>query len=265
MLNVKNRLLIRLSTALIVLSSFSEAGMLNNDTTSVSLQNKHFSTSNYVTTDTIDLICEKLYSSKFLTLHPNRHIQAIRRICDSMTSQVKKTGQTTSYYPKDDGDYQKGLIAHDYERDDENEIVIDHLTKLQWQDNEAVKTDLVEGYYSAQSFLDSYDRLVKFFEQTGDDPHSLDSKHHCMYLNLGGHHDWRLPKFKELLDIVDFGRFNPSLNPIFENTAPNSYWTSSPYGYNTDYRWGINFSSGIQDINPIVNHKTYVRCVREGE
>ena len=86
-----------------------------------------------------------------------------------------------------------------------------------------------------------------------------------MSLDLGGYHDWRVPKLKELLSIVDFGRSTPSINPIFENTASASYWTSSSYGYYTDYRWGINFATGIQDINRLVNHKIHIRCVREGE
>jgi len=60
------------------------------------------------------------------------------------STQVKKTGQTKSYDTdgnevtdgsiKDDGYYQKG-VTPSYTRDDTTEIVTDHITGLQWQDN----------------------------------------------------------------------------------------------------------------------------------
>ena len=272
MLNKKKGLLISLSTALILFSSFAEAGETNNNTPSTSTPNEqHFGFNHEdIPTNFLDLICQRVYSNQLPTLSTTSYIQTfnlystLKKLCDTMVSQVKRTGQTISYYPNDDGDYQKGRTPQ-YERDNENEIVTDHVTKLQWQDNEAVKTDLVEGYFSSLNdpSLDDYDNLVNFIDTVGVD--ALDSKHYCTYLNLGGHHDWRLPKFRELLDIVDFGHSSPSINPIFENTALNSYWTSSGYGHNSDYRWGINFTSGIQDINRLANHKTYIRCVREGE
>ncbi len=259
MIKEKKGLLIWLSTALIVFSSFTEAN-------STLTQNRQSSASSnrYISTNFIDLICERVYSRFNSHRQTFKLYSNLKAICDEVTSQVKKTGQTISYYPKDDGDYQKGLTPH-YERDDENEIVIDHVTKLQWQDNESAETDLIEGYYSALNIFDNYDKIIKFLEVTGSDRSSLDAEHYCMSLNLGGYHDWRVPKLKELLSIVDFGRSTPSINPIFENTASASYWTSNSYGYNADYRWGVDFATGIQDVNRLVNHKIHIRCVREGE
>jgi len=51
-------------------------------------------------------------------------------------SKLKKTGQTTSYAQFDDGEYQIG-ITPSYNRS--GDIVIDNITKLQWQDNEDVE------------------------------------------------------------------------------------------------------------------------------
>ena len=91
---------------------------------------------------------------------------------------IKKTRQTISYYPKDDGDYQKGERSF-YTRDDRNGIVYDLTAKLQWQDNKVVKTNLLFGY----------DEI----------------KDYCTCLCLGGYHDWRLPTIKELKNIIDYG------------------------------------------------------------
>jgi hypothetical protein len=62
---------------------------------------------------------------------------------------VKATGQLSSYNNdgdeisdssiKDDGFYQKGLSSS-YTRDDEKEVVLDAVTGLMWQDNEAAKS-----------------------------------------------------------------------------------------------------------------------------
>ena len=55
-------------------------------------------------------------------------------------SLVKKTGQTKSYAKFDDGYYaQQGIgVENSYTRDDNKSIVIDNVTRLQWQDDEGV-------------------------------------------------------------------------------------------------------------------------------
>ena len=47
---------------------------------------------------------------------------------------VKKTGQMVSQYANDDGDYQKG-VTPSYTRDNAKQIVIDSMSRFQWQDN----------------------------------------------------------------------------------------------------------------------------------
>ncbi|MFH1279432.1 MAG: DUF1566 domain-containing protein [Candidatus Eisenbacteria bacterium] len=48
----------------------------------------------------------------------------------------------------------------------------------------------------------------------------------CDTLNWGGKDDWRLPNVKELQSIVDYGRFNPPIDPIFICPA-DLFWTST--------------------------------------
>jgi len=150
---------------------------------------------------------------------------------------IKKTGQTISYYPKDDGYYQKG-VTPSYTRDD-NEIVTDNITKLQWQDNEEVKT------------------VYKNWE---------DAKAYCGGLTLGGYTDWRLPTIIELQSIVVDGKSSPAIDTIaFVNyTISNYYWSSTTSASYTNVAWSAYFRNG----DTFYNYKTTknnIRCARAGE
>ena len=57
-------------------------------------------------------------------------------------STLKKTGQTKSYYPGDDGYYQIG-VTPSYTRS--NDVVKDHITGLQWQDDVDANTVVMTG------------------------------------------------------------------------------------------------------------------------
>ncbi len=88
---------------------------------------------------------------------------------------------------------------------------------------------------------------------------------YCDGLTYGGSAEWRLPNYYELLSIVDFGRYDPAIDPeAFPGISPSSsFWTSSPFVDNTDMAWEYfdgNGGSGAQ--NKTVDNK--VRCVRGG-
>jgi hypothetical protein len=82
----------------------------------------------------------------------------------------------------------------------------------------------------------------------------------------GGYKDWRLPAKIELLSIVDYGRSDPSINPIFTGTPGIYYWSSTlssatHYDTTTPYAWLVNFYDGVArdlDMTSMVG----VRCVR---
>jgi len=164
---------------------------------------------------------------------------------------LKKTGQTTSYTPHDDGDYQKGVTPH-YTRDDATEVVTDHITLLQWADDASVAT--VTKPWVTQANYDA----GNYFDTSGDTATT-----YCATLALDGG-GWRLPTRKELVGLSDYGRYIPAIDPLFENIASSPYWSSTSYAGYSYLAWYVHFGSGYQDYDHKVS-PIYVRCVRAGE
>ena len=142
--------------------------------------------------------------------------------CGDVTSGLPGTGQTTSYAPGDDGDVRAGG-ALSY-TDNGDGTVTDNRTGLTW---EKKTDDNVAINYSWSGGLE----YVAALNAT----------------SFAGHADWRLPNIKELLSIVDYGRSNPSIDPIFGPTAGGSnfatYWSSTSWAafYPQYNAWGVEF------------------------
>ncbi len=116
-------------------------------------------------------------------------------------------------------------------------IVTDNKTGLQWQDD-----------YSDNG------GDIKYAKWT-------DAIAYCEDLTLGGHSDWRLPNKKELLSIVDYGRYNPSIDTVFTHTTSDYYWGSTAPASGTGSAWIVYFSYGYTSHYD-KSYDYYVRCVR---
>jgi hypothetical protein len=172
------------------------------------------------------------------------------------TEPVKRTGQTISYADFDDGYYQKGIAVH-YTRDDEKEIVTDVITGLMWQDNYAVKDDTNKKPWIIQANYDAQD-----YNNTNGDT----AMTYCSELIMDTYDDWRLPTLKELESIVDPSQYNvdtytPAIDPIFQYTKFNTYWSGTKHVKKSQYAWWVYFARGDIDETE-KNHSLYVRCVR---
>lgn len=119
------------------------------------------------------------------------------------------------------------------------DIVTDHTTKLQWQDD-AVGSSM------------EWQEAIDYCENT---------------LTLGGHSDWRLPNKKELLSIVDYSKNNPSIDSQFQNTTSDGCWSSTTYASYTYHAWVVYFSCnfGASRRSSFKVDDKYVRCVRTGQ
>ncbi|MEM7828109.1 MAG: DUF1566 domain-containing protein, partial [Candidatus Aenigmatarchaeota archaeon] len=106
-----------------------------------------------------------------------------------------------------------------------------------------------------------------------------EANNYCENLALGGYSDWRLPTKRELFSIVDFGRYNPSINiSIFPDTKRDKYW-SSDVKSSSNEAWYVYFGKleidygcasvysyykydGVTVNSSDKSNKYYVRCVR---
>ena len=123
------------------------------------------------------------------------------------------------------------LIAGNVKNSD---TVRDSRSGLMWQDSSVVETQ--EMLYSQ-------------------------AKRYCQELSLSGYKDWRLPTVTELQSIVDFKRYDPSINRAFYHTAKDNYWSSTIYADDSVRAWAVDFKSGGTSHNRD-SYSYYVRCVR---
>jgi hypothetical protein len=124
----------------------------------------------------------------------------------------------------------------DYIRDSQNNIVLNNLNFLIWQDNTDVKTNS-HTWSEAINYCDS--------------------------LNLGGNSDWRLPNINELNTLVDIKNFNPAIQSDFVANINSSkiYWSSTSSKHDLANAWVVNFLFG-ESLFTSKTSSYGTRCVR---
>jgi len=88
---------------------------------------------------------------------------------------------------------------------------------------------------------------------------------YCAASRLGGFADWRVPTVTELISLVDFTQWYPSIDGVaFPETPYESFWSSTRFGDGQlDYAWQVSFALGSN--SPIfIDQPVHVRCVRTG-
>ncbi len=131
-----------------------------------------------------------------------------------------------------------GMLNADCIRDDKKEIVSCSENSIMWQDNKDV----------GQIELDW-----------------MNSIKYCENLIFSGYSDWRLPNRNELLSMVDYSKYDSSINFNFKNKSSTSYWTSTidNGGFGGNF-WVVNFYYGeLSSFYP--SQAMHVRCVRAGQ
>lgn len=119
-----------------------------------------------------------------------------------------------------------------------NGVVIDSDTGLEWQDD----------------YSDNSEQIKK--------ANWSESINYCQSLTLNGG-EWRLPNTNELLSLVDYNKYRPSIkSSTFENILPLNYWTSTTSFSKSGYAKYIDFNDGRADGLSSKSANNLVRCVR---
>jgi len=132
------------------------------------------------------------------------------------------------------------------------------------------------GQYGENNFIDNHDGTVTdnstglvWQQATAPGKYNWEKAlTYCEGLTLAGKSDWRLPNRNELQSIVDYSRYNPSIDTAyFPNTvtAASFYWSSTTCKFNTNYAWHVVFSSGNVTGRGKSYTSGYVRAVRAGQ
>jgi hypothetical protein len=183
--------------------------------------------------------------------------------CSAGTNGLPKTGQETSYATNDDADYADPASEDiGYTRGEgswanwnadggrftktsgsppsSGTVTTDNATGLEWIAN---PTDAGLGStYNWATALTNCEGLT----------------------NYAGHSDWRLPNIKELMSIVDYGTYSPSIDTNFFTSQSDVYWSSTTGAGSTIYAWVVNFGSGYA-YSDGKSSTYYIRCVRGGQ
>lgn len=87
-----------------------------------------------------------------------------------------------------------------------------------------------------------------------------EAKDYSKTITLAEHNDWRLPTIEELISIVNYRKYTPSIHPIFDCVS-GCYWSDSTYASSNGFAWYVNFAIGVVDRFSKFNDY-YVRYVR---
>ncbi len=150
-----------------------------------------------------------------------------------------------------DGSYAMGCPSEGRFVDNLDGTVTDNCTGLQWQKDTADVNG--DGKLSPE-------------RDGGDADPWCDALAYCENLSFAGHDDWRLPDVRELQSIVDYGRYDPAIDPVF-GAFSSVYWSSTSGADFPDLAWSVSFYVGFVDNGFGEDVKVYpfhVRAVRTG-
>lgn len=94
----------------------------------------------------------------------------------------------------------------------------------------------------------------------------LESKRYCKELVLAKRKNWRLPTYRELLELVDYKKAKPASIEVIKYIKSSQYWSDTQKllkkKQKTKSYWYVDFLKGESGFSDELEMKK-VRCVRE--
>lgn len=220
-----------------------------------------------------------------------------------VSEHIPASGQTTSYGVGSDGDTQAGATLAYVDNGDGT--ISDTNTGLMWEkkigglgsvnctDETATCANPhhASNRYAWSDTVPNHDgRVVTIFLEQLNNRCNNDTTVSCAVdadcavpggaCGFAGHRDWRLPNYKELVDLADYERFDPAIDPAFDGancgalctditdpacscTQSSDYWSSTTYQLNPSFAWLVYFADGFT-FTAFKTDDLFVRAVRSG-
>lgn len=94
----------------------------------------------------------------------------------------------------------------------------------------------------------------------------LEARRYCKKLVLAKRKDWRLPTYKELLELVDYTKVKPASFDFIQHINSSTYWSDTQKHLKKKERlktyWFVDFTFGESDFSSEMELKN-LRCVRQ--
>jgi len=166
----------------------------------------------------------------------------------NLLQRLPATGCEASIIAGDDGNLRRGATKS--YRNVLDGTILDQNTGLLWVQNGDMIRTLYPDFDQDGTYFDGY---VSWF-------HALDF---VKTMNDGkfdnyGYTDWRLPNVMELISLVDYGRYNPAVNPVFTYIG-DEYWTSTSHPADSSYSYTVVMKEGL--INKSAQTKYYAKVI----
>lgn len=120
-------------------------------------------------------------------------------------------------------------------------------------------------YRIARVLVEDLEQGLMWQRQDDGKPRQFaDAADYCRSLALAGWTDWRLPKIRELRQLIDEDRRPAKINrEVFEVRYQNfaTYWSATPSGANPNQVWFIDFLTGQTNTASRTNY-SFALCVR---
>jgi len=172
---------------------------------------------------------------------------------------VPKTGQTTSYANRDDGELEKGVTwPNPRFTDNADGTVTDNLTGLIWLDD--------ANCFGGQIWSDAVAKADALFDGCSD---CGGTNNDCGLTDGSVAGEWRLPNVRELQSLAHYGVTSPAVpntagtgkwtaDDPFSDVHLGFYWSSTTDAGNIADAWDVNMGNGfVGDVSKTIGYRVW--------
>lgn len=153
----------------------------------------------------------------------------------------------------------EGIIKNHVDKTYPKEVEIYNIQLAKIKQEKLVKVSHVSFVHKNLMWQDTLKNSSKILNQ-------LEAKRYCKNLVLAKRKDWRLPSYKELLELVDYSKAEPASLEVIQHINGSHYWSDTQKQLKQEKKlkiyWYVDFLQGESGFSNEMKMKN-LRCVRE--